>query len=451
MSSCSAVEGTFDKVSPTYNDMRGSSPPSKEAGSRGWFGGVQTCEGKHLAGEDAGGPHGRGRRPHGEGPHVKEPHGRGPHGRDPHCRDLHGREPHGREPHGREPHGREPHGREPRGREPHGREPHGREPHGREPHGSEGREMGGGGPHREDVLDGPHGKGPHDRGPPGTGRYKGQHGRDGRHGRGPRGSGQGSCRGGGNGQFGNDCTMETPADGPSSPEKDAYIKSPRDDSKSDGGYSFWNPLRFFLDAKKDFKDEQKDIVGGPDTSFGAKRSTDGSPASPKSAADASMKNDVGWFGGWADWGWGKPSSTVDAKELPDAGLVVAPLTQIGSGGEVIFGPQANYSVNKFCESEYCSEPYTDEEGFPVEYNFNNSVENMAAAPSLTASSSAGSTTTASESVPENSLCVICMAAERSYSIIPCGHRILCETCKDLRMPQCPTCRGPCESVLKIFL
>jgi hypothetical protein len=54
-------------------------------------------------------------------------------------------------------------------------------------------------------------------------------------------------------------------------------------------------------------------------------------------------------------------------------------------------------------------------------------------------------------LPEGQICVICMSGERQYSIVPCGHRVLCATCKDLQIPHCPTCRGPCHSVMRVYL
>ena len=39
-------------------------------------------------------------------------------------------------------------------------------------------------------------------------------------------------------------------------------------------------------------------------------------------------------------------------------------------------------------------------------------------------------------------CVVCMASERSHVAVPCGHRVLCETCATkAKIKACPICRN----------
>ena len=63
---------------------------------------------------------------------------------------------------------------------------------------------------------------------------------------------------------------------------------------------------------------------------------------------------------------------------------------------------------------------------------------------------------------ERSLCVVCLEAERTHLVSPCGHRCLCEECsvdfKPLddgwqragRAPECPLCRESIERVVKVW-
>ena len=48
-------------------------------------------------------------------------------------------------------------------------------------------------------------------------------------------------------------------------------------------------------------------------------------------------------------------------------------------------------------------------------------------------------------------CVVCLERKPVMALVPCGHRVLCESCHvDLQTRQCPICMTPVESVLKIF-
>eukprot|EP01084_Bolivina_argentea_P151083 263741_1 len=46
-------------------------------------------------------------------------------------------------------------------------------------------------------------------------------------------------------------------------------------------------------------------------------------------------------------------------------------------------------------------------------------------------------------------CVICYDCEKEYLCVPCGHLSLCENCKD-SVKECPICRSPCDSIIKLF-
>ena len=47
-------------------------------------------------------------------------------------------------------------------------------------------------------------------------------------------------------------------------------------------------------------------------------------------------------------------------------------------------------------------------------------------------------------------CIICMDNSPNYACIPCGHKCLCKDCKDNVIDNCPVCRNPYDSVIKIF-
>ncbi len=46
-------------------------------------------------------------------------------------------------------------------------------------------------------------------------------------------------------------------------------------------------------------------------------------------------------------------------------------------------------------------------------------------------------------------CVICLDLTPDYACVPCGHKCLCEKCKDSVLT-CPICIKKCESIIKIF-
>ncbi|CAF3547724.1 unnamed protein product, partial [Rotaria sp. Silwood2] len=76
--------------------------------------------------------------------------------------------------------------------------------------------------------------------------------------------------------------------------------------------------------------------------------------------------------------------------------------------------------------------------------------------SSTLPSTAAATSKAEELVDntadDDNDCVICMAAKKDYTLVPCGHRGFCFDCAT-RMQQeyrlCPICRKGVDSILKI--
>jgi hypothetical protein len=50
---------------------------------------------------------------------------------------------------------------------------------------------------------------------------------------------------------------------------------------------------------------------------------------------------------------------------------------------------------------------------------------------------------------DESCCVVCMDAEPTHAMIPCGHRCVCGRCAR-RLDSCPLCRKRCTSSLRIF-
>lgn len=50
---------------------------------------------------------------------------------------------------------------------------------------------------------------------------------------------------------------------------------------------------------------------------------------------------------------------------------------------------------------------------------------------------------------DESCCVVCMDAEPTHAMVPCGHRCVCGRCAR-RLDSCPLCRKRCSSSLRIF-
>ena len=68
-----------------------------------------------------------------------------------------------------------------------------------------------------------------------------------------------------------------------------------------------------------------------------------------------------------------------------------------------------------------------------------------------ASSSSSSKTDEYEDEDKN-LCAICLDSERDHVVLPCAHRCLCQECLYIaeKSKECPMCRGPVASIIKIF-
>ena len=50
-------------------------------------------------------------------------------------------------------------------------------------------------------------------------------------------------------------------------------------------------------------------------------------------------------------------------------------------------------------------------------------------------------------------CAICLDAESTHALVPCGHRCVCAVCAEraLRSGQCPLCREPCDTALRVYV
>jgi CRISPR/Cas system-associated protein Cas10 (large subunit of type III CRISPR-Cas system) len=48
-------------------------------------------------------------------------------------------------------------------------------------------------------------------------------------------------------------------------------------------------------------------------------------------------------------------------------------------------------------------------------------------------------------------CVVCLDAQRTHACLPCGHKVLCESCSNFILGStCPICRKKVEYVAKIY-
>lgn len=47
------------------------------------------------------------------------------------------------------------------------------------------------------------------------------------------------------------------------------------------------------------------------------------------------------------------------------------------------------------------------------------------------------------------ICCVCLSQPSSLAVVPCGHKCLCEHCAP-QVSNCPMCRGPKQSAMKIF-
>ena len=58
-------------------------------------------------------------------------------------------------------------------------------------------------------------------------------------------------------------------------------------------------------------------------------------------------------------------------------------------------------------------------------------------------------------------CVVCYDASKTHTLVPCGHRCVCQDCAEKIVPmftrgpeessRCPICRTPCIMVMKVYL
>lgn len=56
----------------------------------------------------------------------------------------------------------------------------------------------------------------------------------------------------------------------------------------------------------------------------------------------------------------------------------------------------------------------------------------------------------SETVTEQSNCVICLANPKCVALLPCRHMCICSTCSSSQLNTCPICRAKVESMMKIY-
>ena len=69
------------------------------------------------------------------------------------------------------------------------------------------------------------------------------------------------------------------------------------------------------------------------------------------------------------------------------------------------------------------------------------------AEAVLASAVLSETAAAAELVRE---CVVCLDAEPTFAVLPCGHRCLCAGCRGAAAQACPLCRKPTDGTVRIF-
>ena len=80
-------------------------------------------------------------------------------------------------------------------------------------------------------------------------------------------------------------------------------------------------------------------------------------------------------------------------------------------------------------------------------------EDCAPAPNveeITDALSANTVCTDKDDEDETTLCVVCMDAQRTHLIAPCGHKCLCESCSTTFGTTCPICRADAMLICKVF-
>jgi hypothetical protein len=54
-----------------------------------------------------------------------------------------------------------------------------------------------------------------------------------------------------------------------------------------------------------------------------------------------------------------------------------------------------------------------------------------------------------DSVVDSEACVVCLEAQASHALIPCGHRCVCASCQEV-LRTCPMCRAVITGALRVF-
>ncbi len=64
---------------------------------------------------------------------------------------------------------------------------------------------------------------------------------------------------------------------------------------------------------------------------------------------------------------------------------------------------------------------------------------------------------ANENEIESRMCIICMEKVKTIIVIPCGHKVFCDHCSQVhknhnnnQTNQCPICRKPVQSFVKVY-
>jgi hypothetical protein len=56
-----------------------------------------------------------------------------------------------------------------------------------------------------------------------------------------------------------------------------------------------------------------------------------------------------------------------------------------------------------------------------------------------------------EALEDDAACVICMENKKTTCAVPCGHKILCNSCsREADFETCPICRTPCDKIIRVY-
>jgi len=56
-----------------------------------------------------------------------------------------------------------------------------------------------------------------------------------------------------------------------------------------------------------------------------------------------------------------------------------------------------------------------------------------------------------EALEDDAACVICMENKKTTCAVPCGHKILCNSCsREAVFETCPICRTPCDKIIRVY-